>query len=137
MTDSTKFDKQLADLVWMMTTLLRGGHSLRQIFDALATEIPEPSASSCAQINDDLKRELPIDQVLTNWLQATSSKHLHEVVATIQRQQQMGGNLAFMLEPVGEAILAQAGSDGALFPAMRKIAQQEAAILPSRAIESR
>jgi Flp pilus assembly protein TadB len=132
----TKFDKQLADLVWVITTLLRGGHSLRQIFEVLAIESPEPTASSCNQVNDDLRRGVSFDQAMSNWLQTTSSNHLADVVATIQRQQQTGGNLAFMLESVGEKILARVGSDGAFYSVMQNVARQEAAPLPSRIIDT-
>lgn len=128
----TAFDKQLTDLVWSMSTALRAGYSLDQIFEQLAAEAPEPTASSCGRVGDDLKRGLSINQALTNLRQTTSSHYLGDVVAVIEKQRKTGGNLAFMLAPVGEEILAKVGSDGAFFPTMRSLAQRVGATLPPR-----
>jgi tight adherence protein B len=134
MTKAAEFDKQLADLVWSMSTALRAGYSLSQIFEMLASVSPEPTASSCGHVHDDLQHGISLDQALSNWLQSMPSINLGEVVATIQQQLQTGGNLALMLDPVGETILAVAGSDGAFFPAMRDLAQSVGAKLPPRAV---
>jgi hypothetical protein len=55
------------------------------------------------------------------------------VLQVTQQQQQTGGNLAWLLKPVGEKILEQAGSDPALYDAMRAQARQLGAEVPARA----
>ncbi|MEM7029826.1 MAG: type II secretion system F family protein [Chloroflexota bacterium] len=130
MTTVTQFDKQLADLVWTMVAGLQAGYSLDQVFDALATDAPEPAATSCRQVRDDFAAGLG-EQALINWQQNTPSTYLAEVVSTMQQSRQSGGNLPALLDTVGEDILAKAGSDPAFYPAMKKLAQDVGAPLPA------
>ena len=132
MTNETELDKQLADLVWSISTALRAGYSLAQIFERLASVAPEPTASGCGRVHDNLQQGFSVNQALTNWHQTTPSAYLGDVVATIRKQQQTGESLALMLDPVGEVILAKAGSDGAFFPAMCELAKSVGARFPSR-----
>jgi tight adherence protein B len=136
MADTTSFDRQLADMVWMMTTALRAGYPIRQVFEQLASEAPEPAASACAQVVADLNSGLPLNQALTNWQQVVPSIYLGDVVTAILKHQQTGGNLPTVLEPVGETILGKVGTDTAFLPAMRRLAQSVGASLPQRARES-
>ena len=126
------FDRQLADLVWMISTALRAGYSLRQVQEQLPVVAPEPSASVCAALQADLNSGVPIDQAVMNWQQSVSSKYFSAVAAVLRNQQQNGGNLTLMLDPVGDDILEEADSDGAFFPAMRTLAESVNAPLPER-----
>ena len=117
-----------------MVTVLRAGHGIRQAFETFVDQAPEPAESSCGQVRGDLVQGLSIGEALGNWQQARPSAFLSDVVATIQHQQQTGGNLAFMLEPLGEEILAEVGSDGCFYPAMKELAQSDGAQLPARAL---
>jgi tight adherence protein B len=132
MTDTISFDRQLADLIWTMTTALRAGYSIRQVFEQLATEAPEPAASACAQVAADLNSGLSLNQALTNWQQAVPSIYLRDVVTAILKQQQTGDNLPAVLEPIGETILGEVGTDTAFLPTMVKLAQSVGASLPQR-----
>jgi len=136
MTDTTSFDRQLADMVWVMVTALRAGYSIRQVFEQLACEAPEPAASACAHVVSDLNSGLSLNQALTNWQQTVPSIYLVDVITAIQKHQQRGGDLPAMLEPIGEDILGKAGTDTAFWPAMRRLAQSVDASLPQRARES-
>lgn len=133
MSDTLAFDRQLGDLVWTMTTALRAGYSLRQIFEQLAAVAPEPTASACRRLVDDLGKGLSLSEAFANLRETIHSPHLNEIVDTIQKQRQTGGNLANMLEPLGEEILKQAGSDPAFYDAMRELAESVQARLPERA----
>jgi len=136
MTNNTSFDRQLADLIWIMTTSLRAGYSIRQVFEQLASEAPEPAASACAQVVADLNRGLSLNQALTTWQQAIQSIYLGDVVTAILNQQQTEDNLPAVLEPMGEVILGKVGTDTAFLPVMRRLAQCVGASLPQRAQES-
>ena len=136
MTDTTSFDRQLADLIWIMITALRSGYSLRQVFEQLVSESPEPAASACAQVTADLKSGLSLNQALANWQQAVPSIYLGDVVTAILKHQQAEGNLPAVLEPIGETILGKVGTDKAFSPAMRRLAQSVGASLPQRVRES-
>jgi tight adherence protein B len=132
MTDTTSFDRQLADMVWIMITALRAGYSIRQVFEQLASEAPEPAASACAHVVADLNSGLSLNQALTNWQQTVPSIYLADVVTAIQKHQQTEGNLPAMLEPISEDILGKVGTDTAFWPAMQRLARSVDASLPHR-----
>jgi len=119
----TPFDRQLADLVCMMSIALRAGYNLQQIFESLASDTPEPAAGECAGIVADLKSGISLDQALTNWQKKVPSAYLANVIAVIKKQAQTGGYLADMLDPLADEVLAKAGTDGSLYPAIRQLAQ--------------
>ena len=133
MEDTLSFDRQMGDLVWSLVTGLRAGYSIRQVIEVLAITAPEPSASAFRQLDADLKAGLSLADGFVNFQEAVPSHHLAQVIAVIQAHRQMGGNLADQLEPLVEGILAEVGSDGAFYPAMRQQSEQLGAQLPPRA----
>lgn len=133
MTNTTSFDRQLADLIWMMTTALRSAYNIRDVFEQLASESPEPAASACAQVVADLNNGLSYEEAFTNLQKAVQSTYLDELVTTILKHKHSLPNL---LDPIGDTILEKAGTDGAFYPAMRRLAQNVGASLPQRARES-
>lgn len=132
MTNPTTFERQLADFVWMMTTALRAAYDIRDVFEQLAAEAPEPTASACAQVVADLNNGLTYEEAFANWQEAVQSAYLDELVAAILKHRHA---LANLLDPIGEVILNEAGTDGAFYPAMRRLAQRVGASPPQRAQE--
>jgi len=49
MINATSSDRQLADMVWMMSIALRAGYPIHQVFEQLA-------ASSCSRVTADVNR---------------------------------------------------------------------------------
>jgi Flp pilus assembly protein TadB len=136
MDDTTSFDRQLGDIVWMIITGLRAGYNLKQVFEALSRETPEPAASVFKRLNADLGAGLGFDQAFANLKQFVPSKYLSDVLAVIQLQRQ-DWETANLLEPLSEEIVAQAGSDPALYTAMHRQAEILGANVPERARSSR
>jgi Flp pilus assembly protein TadB len=132
MNDTTTFDRQLGDIVWMIMNGLRAAYSLEQVFEALSKELPEPAASAFKQLHVDLNAGLTLDEAFANLKRAVPSKHLAEVVAVIQQHGQ-DWETANLLAPLSEKIIAQAGSDPALYAAMHRQAEALGASVPERA----
>ncbi len=132
MNDTTAFDRQLGDVVCMIITGIRAGYNLRQVFEALSHEVPEPAASAFKRLHADLSAGLTMDEAFANLKRDVPSKHLADVLAVIQEQRQ-GWETANLLEPLSAAIIAQAGSDPALYPAMQRQAITLGAPVPERA----
>ena len=132
MAEINAFDRQLSDFIWMATTYLRAGYSLQQIFEHLATEAPQPTATACSRLLADLNNGMVLSEALVNWEKNNPSAFLPEIVATMLRQRSEGGNLAYMLEPMGEAIFQKVGSDKAFQPVMESLAENVRAALPDR-----
>lgn len=131
MNDTTAFDRQLGDIIWMVTVALRSGYSLPQAIDSLSQETTEPACSIFKQVHKDLQRGLTLDEALTKLKKVVPSTHLAEVLVVIQEHQK-GDNLANLLAPMAERISQQAGSDPGLYAAMRKQAKILGAALPER-----
>ncbi len=133
MTDTLAFDRQLGDVVWMMTSGLFAGYSLIQVFDMLSQETPEPSRSVFKQVFDDLRSGKGFEAAFANLQKAMPSKLLSEVVAVIQEQQKSGGNLGVLLLPTIDKLVERGGSDPAVYAFMRRLSEQILAPLPVRA----
>jgi Flp pilus assembly protein TadB len=130
--DTTPLDRQLGDFVYTVVTALRSGYSLRQIFETLSTRAPEPTASALVGLVSDLEVGCTYDEAFANVRAAWPSPHLARIAETLARHQQIGGNLADQLDPLGEQIYQAAGSDEAFYPEMRALAKAVGASLPDR-----
>ena len=137
MNATLSFDRQMGDLVWSLATGLFAGYSLQEVIGVLAITAPEPTASAIRRMNADLQAGLSLDEGLTNLLEAVPSRYLKQIIAVIQEQRRSGGNLGHMLAPLVDDFLAQVGSDGAFYPAMRQEAKDLGAQVPERAAEKR
>jgi len=132
MHDTTAFDRQLGDVVWMIVSGLRAAYNLEQIADALSKELPEPAASAFRRLHADLRAGLALDEAFANLKRAVPSVHLAEALAIIQ---QHGHDYATadLLEDLSEHLVAQLGSDPALYPAMQRQAEALGGPVPERA----
>ncbi len=133
MSDTLALDRQLGDMVWSVTVALRSGFSVRQGMEMIAQEGPEPTASMCRQMIQDLDKGLSFDQVWADLKATWPSPYMTRIVETMQEQLRVGGNLATLLDPLVQEIRQTAGSDGAFYPAMREQARQLGAQLPEYA----
>jgi hypothetical protein len=132
MNDTTAFDRQLGDVVWMIMNGLRAAYSLEQVIEALSKETPEPAASAFKQLHADLGAGLPLDEAFANLKRAIPSQHLAEVLTVIQ-QHYPSWETSHLLEPLSEKLIVQVGSDPALYPAMHRQAESLGASVPERA----
>lgn len=136
MSDTTALDRQLSDVVWMMSAGLRSGYSVLQTFEALAQETPEPTAGVFRAVVEEVKQGRSLVEILTDLQQRNPSEHLRAVIGVMLKQRETGGNLAFMLEPLSASIREKMGSDAALYPALRKMAAHVGAALPEHVTKS-
>lgn len=102
----TKFDQQLPELMRHFEVTLRSGYNIRQSFDILAQDLPEPIASEARLIAEALASEAPLLPTLDSWVQRTTSHDLDLFVAAIKVQLEVGGNLADKLKFL-QQLLAQ------------------------------
>jgi len=136
MDDTRIFDRQLGDMVWMMSMGLLAGYSLEMVFEVLSKEVPEPSRSVFKRVYDDLCSGTGLETALANLQKAMPSRLLGKVIEVIQTKQKVGGNLGEMLLVSVERLIQLGGSDPADYAPMRKLAWQVGAPLPDRAREA-
>ncbi len=133
--DTAALDRQLSDFVYVLTKALRSGYSLRQSLEAMAETAPEPTSSALKGWMTDLEAGCTYDEAFAHMQVAWPSPYLAQIVATIVRNQESGGNLATQLEPLAEQIYQAVGTDKAFYPEMRRQAEQLGGPLPDRVRE--
>jgi len=129
---TTSLDRQLSDFVYMLGMALRAGYSLRQVLGTMVDRAPEPTASVCKGLVTDLEAGCTYDEAFAHMQEAWPSPYLAQIVKTIVRHQQIGGNLADQLDPLVEQIYRAVGTDEALYPEMRNLASAVEGPLPDR-----
>ena len=134
--NTNALERQLGDLTWCIATGLRAGYSLKQTFETLADQAPEPAAQVCQHLLADLEAGQDFEAALANLKQAFPSTALGRLVDVILKQRQTGGNLAELLDLFGDDLVSQAGSDPAFHAVMRQEAEALGATLPKRIISS-
>ena len=125
-------DRQLGDMIWSISCGLRAGYNIRQVFEALAAEAPEPAASAARRFLEEIEKG-GYEAALRAWKESLSSPILARLASLMEQQRQTGGNLADLIDPLGEEVLRECGSDPAFYEAMRRQAEQLGASVPERA----
>ncbi|MEO6121455.1 MAG: type II secretion system F family protein [Acidimicrobiales bacterium] len=100
----TKFAGQLSDTLQLMGGSLRAGYGLLQAFDAMAREAPSPTSEECRRVvvESRLGRSLP--ESLHAMSTRLASQDFEWVVEAIEINREVGGDLAEVLDRVGNTI---------------------------------
>ena len=98
------FERQLVDVLVLMTGAVRAGYSLQQALDAVIREIKPPASDEFRRVRQELGLGLPLSQALENLTSRMQNDDLYLVVTAININQQVGGNLVTMLEAVTQTI---------------------------------
>jgi tight adherence protein B len=130
--DTATLDRQLGDCVYVLVTALRAGYTFRQCLEVMAQVAPEPTVSVFQGLLADLEAGCTYDEAFANAQKTWPSPYLAQIVKTIERNQQTGGNLADQLDPLSEMIYQAVGTDEAFYPEMRNQAQELGNLLPDR-----
>jgi hypothetical protein len=121
----------MADLAWSIATGLRAGYDLRQVFQAMAVEAPEPAAAACKRLLGELENGVELGPALANWQSAIPSAALGRLVEALQGSSES----VILLDLLSEELLREYGSDPAFYPSMRREAEQLGAPVPERVIK--
>lgn len=133
--DTTALNRQLSDFVHVLVTALRSAYTVRQTFEYLTTAAPEPTASVLKGWIADLEAGHTYDDAYAHMREVWPSPYLAQIVETIVKHQQVGGNLAVQLDPLVDQIYREVGTDEAFYPEMRIQAKQLGARLLDRVPE--
>lgn len=130
-------NRQLGDMITMLSVGLRAGYSVRQCFQALVDEAPEPAASAARRFLEEIQKSGSYEGALKAWKQALPSPSLARLADLMDQQRQTGGNLADMLDPLGEELLRDCGTDPAFYePLLRQAEQVGVKHLPERLVQA-
>ncbi len=98
------FERQLVDVLVLMTGAVRAGYSLQQALDAVAREMHSPASDEFRRVNYEVGLGLPLSQALNNLTARMQNPDLYLMVTAININYQVGGNLVTMLESVTKTI---------------------------------
>ena len=99
-----KFDQQLGDNLLLISGGLRAGHSVAAALDSAAQEAPLPSSEEFARIGNEVRIGRDLEASLTDTAVRMKSDDFAWIAQAIQINREVGGNLAEVLDHVGETI---------------------------------
>lgn len=98
------FNAQLADSTMMLANSLKAGYSLLQSMDLMSRDAPLPTAIEFRRVVQEVGVGLPLGEALANLLRRVPSAELDIMITAIGIQQEVGGNLAQVLEGIAHTI---------------------------------
>lgn len=99
-----KLHAQLADVLMIMASSLRAGHSFLQALDMVAKEIGDPGASEFSRVVAEIRLGRPVEEALNAMAERIGSEDLTWAVMAINIQREVGGNLAEILDTLANVI---------------------------------
>ncbi|HAF17326.1 MAG: secretion system protein [Syntrophomonadaceae bacterium] len=97
-------NNQLADSLSIMTNALRAGYSFLQAMEMVAMEAHPPLAGEYKRALREMQLGAPVEAALNNMSRRVGSEDLDLVITAMLTQRQVGGNLAEVLDNIGETI---------------------------------
>jgi tight adherence protein B len=100
----SRFADQIDDLVTLMASNMRAGHSLLQGLNYVAREVEEPAASELGRVVNQARVGRDLTQALAETAERMDSDDFRWIGQAITIHRQVGGNLAEVLDTVGETV---------------------------------
>lgn len=98
------FVEQLGDMLTMIANALRAGFSFMQAFELIAREMDAPVGREVEKVIGEINVGATLEQALENMTRRVQSPDFDLVVTAVLIQRQVGGNLAEILDTIGETI---------------------------------
>jgi tight adherence protein B len=103
-----KLREQLPDVLTIMASSLRAGHSFMQSLDAVAKEIAQPAATEFQRVVSEIRLGRPTDDALEALAERVGSPDFRWAVLAVNIQREVGGNLAEILDNVADTLRERA-----------------------------
>ncbi len=95
---------QLPDALDMLSAALRSGYALTRGFQVVASQMHAPISEEFDRLLREVRVGISVSEALDNMLTRTDSYDLELVIAAVQTQLTMGGNLAEVLDNIAGMI---------------------------------
>ncbi len=95
---------QLSDILMILASSLRAGHSFLQALDMAAREIGEPAASEFGRAVAEIRLGRPVEEALNTMAERMASDDFAWAVMAVNIQREVGGNLAEVLDTLAEVV---------------------------------
>jgi tight adherence protein B len=100
--------EQLPDVLTIMASSLRAGHSFLQALDTVAREIPAPANVEFQRLVAEIRLGRPADDALEALADRVGSPDFRWAVLAVNIQREVGGNLAEILDNVADTLRERA-----------------------------
>jgi tight adherence protein B len=100
--------EQLPDVLSILASSLRAGHSFLQALDQVAGEIKDPSAGEFHRVVSEIQLGRSIDDAMIDMADRVGSEDMRWAVLAVNIQRQVGGNLAEVLDIVANTVRERA-----------------------------
>ncbi len=95
---------QLSDVLMVLASALRAGHSFLQALDTVSKEVGDPAAAEFSRALAEIRLGRSVDDALDALVARIGSQDLEWAVTAISIQRRVGGNLAEVLETLADTI---------------------------------
>jgi tight adherence protein B len=99
-----KFEEQVPDSLQMLAGGLRAGHSLLRSIDAAAEENEAPMQEELARVVNETRIGRDLGEALSEVARRTNNEDFASITRAIEIHREVGGDLAQVLDNVGETI---------------------------------
>ncbi|MFQ5593333.1 MAG: type II secretion system F family protein [Anaerolineae bacterium] len=106
------FNGQLEDVLMLVVGALRAGHSFLQALSIVVDEIPPPASDEFGRIVREVGLGLTLPEALANLVRRIDSDDLDMIVTAVNIQQEVGGELAEILDTISETIRERVRIEG-------------------------
>jgi len=103
-----KLREQLPDVLTIMASSLRAGHSFLQSLDTVAKEIAQPAAAEFQRVVAEVRLGRPVEDALEALAERVGSPDFRWAVIAVNVQREVGGNLAEILDTVADTLRERA-----------------------------
>lgn len=100
--------EQLPDVLTIMASSLRAGHSFMQALDTVAKEIAQPAATEFQRVVAEIRLGRPAEDALEALAERVGSADFMWAVLAVNIQREVGGNLAEILDNVADTLRERA-----------------------------
>jgi tight adherence protein B len=101
---STKLHEQLPDVLTILASSLRAGHSFMQALDTVAKEIPDPGKTEFGRVVAEIRLGRSVEDALNAMAERVGSYDFKWAVLAVNIQREVGGNLAEILDTVADTV---------------------------------
>lgn len=104
MANLEQLDQQIAAEVTAWEVALREGYNVRQMFEKTVAVGIEPLAGEVQTLLAEAQTGTAFPEALKHWAQRTQSRNVYLLVNTLLVQREVGGNLADLLQVMGQTM---------------------------------
>src|SRR5206468_7544146 len=96
--------RQLPDVLMILASSMRAGHSFLQALDTVSKEVGEPGAKEFSRVIAEIRLGRPVDEALNAMADRVGSNDFKWAVLAVNSQRDVGGNRAEVLDTLAETV---------------------------------